>query len=60
MDVGVVHFESEHGHAHLFARKGRFDGCGHPLGKERHGSKFLVGEVENIVDLMLGHTNVWP
>ena len=55
VDVGVVHFKSEHSHAYLAAGKCLLDGGGDALGKDDHAGEFFVGEVEEIVYFAFGH-----
>ena len=55
MDVCVRHFQSQHGHAHLLAGNSLLYGLGDTLGEYVQCCKFVVGEIEYVVDLMLGN-----
>ena len=54
VNVGVGDIEADYGDSDFLAGDGFFESFGHPLGKEHKAGVFLVGKVEDIVDLLFG------
>ena len=55
LNVSVVHFESEHGHAYLSAGESCAQRFCHLFGEDYHVGEVVVVEVEEVVHLLLGH-----
>ena len=55
MDVGVGHFETQHGDTHFDTGTGLFEAAGHAVGKALKVAIEVLVEVEDVVDLLLGN-----
>ena len=53
VDVGVGHFQPNHGHADALAGHGRRHALGHALGKQVQGRQLGWGQVEDVVGFLL-------
>ena len=54
VDVGVVHIEAHNGLAHLDAGDRLLETAGHPAREKVQLGEEVVGEVEDIIDFLLG------
>ena len=58
--MGVGNVEAYDRYTYFTAWDCLFDCFRYPFCKEHQGGVFLVGEVEDVVDLFLGITRTWP
>ena len=55
MDVRMGNLQSQHDDRHPFAVDLPFDPAGDFLGEEHHAGEHLIVQIENVIDLFLGH-----
>ena len=55
VQVGMRHFETNHGNAASVAGKGAFDGARDRPGEKQYFAEIFIGQIEKFVGLHFGH-----